>query len=185
MGFLITVYDYLVLLSSSSLGFSQEYSFMASVARNMGAALIGALLGGSTLVFYINVKYQDKPYAYTILIVSITFVLIIAFISVVMGLIIVPIRTGKPLSDPVTWKAFQHFLRDTSHVKAAVVWSFFVAITQLLLQVNSKFGQANFWNIIRGKYNKPQEEKRIFMFLDLNSSTAIAEQLGDEAYHSL
>jgi len=185
MGFLITVYDYLVLLSSSSLGFSQEYSFTVSVARNMGAALIGALLGGSILVFYVNVKYQDKPYGYTILIVSISFVLIIAFISVVMGLIMVPLRTGRPLSDPGTWKAFQRFLRDSSHVKAAVAWSFFVAITQLLLQVNSKFGQANFWNIIRGKYNKPQEEKRIFMFLDLNSSTAIAEQLGDEAYHSL
>ena len=57
MGFLITVYDYLVLISSSSLGFSDEYSFMVSVARNMGAALIGALLGGSILVFYVNVKY--------------------------------------------------------------------------------------------------------------------------------
>ena len=60
MGFLITVYDYLVLLSSSSLGFSQEYSFGVSVARNMGAALIGALLGGSVLVFYINVKYKNN-----------------------------------------------------------------------------------------------------------------------------
>ena len=59
-----------------------------------------------------------------------------------------------------------------------------VAITQLLLQVNSKFGQGAFWNIIRGKYNTPKEEKRIFMFLDLNSSTAIAEQLGDETYHA-
>jgi adenylate cyclase len=51
--------------------------------------------------------------------------------------------------------------------------------------VNSKFGQANFWNIIRGKYNSPQAEKRIFMFLDINSSTTIAEQLGDEKYHAL
>jgi adenylate cyclase len=62
---------------------------------------------------------------------------------------------------------------------------FVVIVTQLLLQVNSKFGQAEFWNIIRSKYNKPREEKRIFMFLDLNSSTTIAEQLGDETYHAL
>ncbi len=69
-------------------------------------------------------------------------------------------------------------------LKSIIIWSLVVAITQLLLQVNSKFGQGAFWNIIRGKYNTPKEEKRIFMFLDLNSSTAIAEQLGDEAYHS-
>jgi adenylate cyclase len=50
--------------------------------------------------------------------------------------------------------------------------------------VNSKFGQGAFWNIIRGKYNTPKQENRIFMFLDLNSSTKIAEEIGDENYHS-
>jgi adenylate cyclase len=185
MGFLITVYDHLVLLTSSSRGFSQDYSFLISAARNIGAGLVGALLGGSFLVFFVNVRYQDKPYGYTILIVSVAFILIIAFISVILGIIMVPFRTGKPLSDPVSWEAFRNFLKDSSHIKAALVWAYVVAVTQLLLQVNSKFGQGSFWNIIRGKYNTPKEEKRIFMFLDLNSSTAIAEQLGDETYHAL
>ena len=179
------MYDSLVLKTSSSLGFSAEYSFAILAARNMGAGLIGALLGGSVLVFYINTKYQDKPYGYTIIIIIIVLVLIVAFISVLMGLILVPLRTGKPLSDPVSAAAFRDFLKDSSHIKALMVWSFVVAITQLLLQVNSKFGQANFWNIIRGKYNRPKEEKRIFMFLDIDSSTSIAERLGDEAYHLL
>ena len=184
-GFLIAVHDHLLLFTSSSLGPSGEYSFILSAARNMGAGLVGALLGGSFLVFYVNVKYQDKPYGYTIIAVSIVFVLIVAFISLIMGLILVPLRTGKSFSDPVTQAVFKNFMKDSSHLKAAVVWSFVVAITQLLLQVNSKFGQANFWNIIRGRYNRPQAEKRIFMFLDINSSTSIAEQLGDERYHSL
>lgn len=184
MGFLITVYDHLVLLTSNSLGPSQEYSFIISAARNMGAGLIGALLGGSLLVFYVNVRYQDKPYGYTIAIVSASFILIVAFITLIMGLIIVSLQTGNPLSNPVAAAAFKSFLKDSSHTRAAIAWFFVVAITQLLLQVNSKFGQADFWNIIRGKYNRPKEEKRIFMFLDLNSSTAIAEQLGDETYHA-
>ena len=185
MGFLITIHDHFVLLTSNSLGISETYSFWLLSARNMGAGLIGALLGGSFLVFYVNVKYQDKPYGYTITAVSIAFVLIVALISVIMGLIIVPIQTGKPLSNPVSKEALVHFLKDPSHVKAAIAWSFVVAVTQLLLQVNSKFGQGVFWNIIRGRYNTPKEEKRIFMFLDINSSTTIAEQLGDENYHSL
>ena len=65
-----------------------------------------------------------------------------------------------------------------------MVWSIVVALTQLFLQMNSKFGHGVFWNIIRGKYNTPKEENRVFMFLDLNSSTAIAERLGDEKYHA-
>ncbi len=102
-----------------------------------------------------------------------------------MGVILVPLRTGKPLSDPVSGAAFQSFMLDSSHIKAAISWSFIVAITQLLLQVNSKFGQGVFWNTIRGRYNTPKEEKRIFMFLDISSSTVIAEQLGDKSYHAL
>lgn len=185
MGFLIAVYDHFLLYTSSSLGVPEDYSFWIAAARGMGGGLIGALIGGSLLVFYVNVKYQDKPYGYTLVFVSISFILIIAFISVVMGVLIVPHKTGKPLSDPVTQAAFRDFMRDPSHVKAAMAWSFVVAITQLLLQVNSKFGQGVFWNIIRGRYNTPKEEKRIFMFLDINSSTTIAEQLGDENYHAL
>jgi len=105
--------------------------------------------------------------------------------TILMGIILVPIQTGKSLTDPVSQIAFINFLKDTSHIKALLAWSFVVFMTQLLLQVNSKFGQADFWNIISGKYNRPKEEKRIFMFVDLNSSTTIAEKLGDENYHSL
>ncbi len=65
-------------------------------------------------------------------------------------------------------------------------WLLVVVITQLLLQINSKFGQqANFWSLTRGKYNCPKQEYKICMFLDINSSTTIAEQLGDETHHSL
>lgn len=185
LGFILTVYDHLVLNTRYSLGPSEEYSFIIAAARNIGAGLIGALLGGSLLVFFINVKYSDKPYGYTIITVSVSFLLIVAIITVIMGIILVPLRTGKPLSDPVSLTALVDFVTDRSPVKAALAWSFVVAVTQLLLQVNKKFGYGAFWHIISGKYNTPKEEKRIFMFLDLNSSTAIAEQLGNESYHSL
>lgn len=185
MGFLITIYDHLVLMTDNTLGLSESYSFWAFAARNVGAGLVGALIGGSYLVFYINVKYQDKPYGYTIIAVSISFVLIVTLVTFLIGIITVPMKTGKSLSDPYTKSLFIAYLKDTSHFRALIAWSFVVAVTQLLLQVNSKFGQGAFWDIIRGKYNTPKGEKRIFMFLDINDSTSIAERLGDRRYHSL
>jgi adenylate cyclase len=184
MGFLITVYDNLVLQTGSA-GISPDYSFWVFAVRNISAGLIGGILGGSLMVFYVNEKLQDKPYAYTILIVSVSFLLIVTLISFLMGIIIVPMQTGHHLGHPETWSSLLSFMKHPSHVKAAMSWSFVVAVTQLLLQINSKFGQANFWNIIRGKYNRPKEEQKIFMFLDINNSTGIAEELGDENYHSL
>jgi adenylate cyclase len=82
-------------------------------------------------------------------------------------------------------KALKDFLMDSARAKNVMSWSLVVAFTQLILQINNKFGQGALGNIIRGKYNTPKEEKRIFMFLDLNSSTTIAERLGDEKYHEL
>ncbi len=50
---------------------------------------------------------------------------------------------------------------------------------------NEKFGKGIFLKMLLGKYKKPQEEKRIFMFLDLKSSTTIAETLGHFQYSQL
>lgn len=185
VGFLIALYDHLVLYTHNSLGPSAQYSFLFSLALNSGSALIGSLLGGSLLVFFVNVRFTDKSYAYTIMAVSISFAIVILIIVVVLGVVSVPIRTGRPLSDPVSIVAFRDFLLDSSRAKNIMIWFIVVAITQLLLQINSKFGQGAFGNIIRGKYNTPKEENRIFMFLDLNSSTTMAERLGDKMYHAL
>lgn len=50
------------------------------------------------------------------------------------------------------------------------------------LQLSSKMGQGVLWNFITGKYHNPKEEERIFMFMDLNHSTTIAEKLGDVGF---
>lgn len=184
VGVIISIYDHLVLFTQYSRGPAPEYSFLFSLAANIGSALLGAILGGGFLVFFINVKYQDKPYAYTILTVSISFILIVFIISVIRGLITIPIQTGKSITDPESLAALSEFLMfNTIRIKNIIVWSIVVALTQLFMQMNSKFGYGVFWNIIRGKYNIPKEENRIFMSLDLNSSTTIAEKLGDEKYH--
>ncbi|SMC96846.1 adenylate/guanylate cyclase domain-containing protein [Pedobacter africanus] len=165
IGLLIAIYDYLVLHTHTSKGADPAYSFLFSVAVNMGSGLIGALLGGSLLIFFINVKYQDKSYGYTVITVTSFFILIILLINVIL----------RSIGYADTARLF----------KSGLVWAVVVAITQLLLQINSKFGPGVFWNIVRGKYNTPREESRIFMFFDLNSSTSTAEKLGDKKYHAL
>src|SRR5688572_8378647 len=92
IGFLIAVYDHLVLYTGNSAGPSAAYSFPRSIIVNMMAGLIGALLGGTFLVFYINVRFRDKSYGYTILSVTLSFILIILIISVALRLVENPDR---------------------------------------------------------------------------------------------
>ena len=55
----------------------------------------------------------------------------------------------------------------------------------LLRQVNLFLGEGNLWRLLGGRFYTPREEDRIFMFLDLESSTSHAEALGHVEYSSL
>ncbi len=185
IGSMMAGYDYFLLTSGLSAGIAPGFSFVNHLIFSLVAAFLGAVMGGSFLVFYVNEKYRDKPYGFTLLAVTLSFVVVVSIITIVLAFIAAAVQTGKSFSDPETKKAFYSFLTNSLHVKNIIAWSSVVAITQIMLQFNTKFGEGNIWNMIRGKYQTPREEQRIFMFVDLNGSTSIAEKLGDEKYHQL
>lgn len=49
-------------------------------------------------------------------------------------------------------------------------------------QVNTKYGPGILIPLLLGKYARPVEERRIFLFMDLQSSTRLAESLGHIRY---
>ena len=68
------------------------------------------------------------------------------------------------------------FLRD---IVFSTVFVFFASFTaQVVLLV----GTRNFARLLMGKYRRPHELYAVFMFVDLRSSTSIAEKLGHERY---
>ncbi|MBT8386226.1 MAG: adenylate/guanylate cyclase domain-containing protein [Ignavibacteria bacterium] len=52
-------------------------------------------------------------------------------------------------------------------------------------EINQYLGDGVLLNFLFGKYHRPKEETRIFMFLDIKSSTTIAEELGHQKYFEL
>ena len=66
-----------------------------------------------------------------------------------------------------------------------IQWGIIMLLTLFFLQVSDKFGPGILSKFLRGKYHQPREEARIFMFLDMKSSTSHAEQLGHEKYFNL
>lgn len=58
-------------------------------------------------------------------------------------------------------------------------------LTIFIIEVIDKYGPGGFWSLIVGKYSKPIIENRIFIFLDINDATTIAEKLGHTKYFRL
>jgi adenylate cyclase len=65
-----------------------------------------------------------------------------------------------------------------------ILFSFLVSfLFSLFLQINGLIGARILLSFFTGKYHQPIEEDRIFMFLDLKSSTTIAEKIGHINFH--
>ena len=72
------------------------------------------------------------------------------------------------------------------HFTRFMVYFYLACFFNNFLQgVMKKVGRGNFKNWIFGMMNKPREDERIFMFIDMKSSTHIAEKLSHEKFSHL
>ncbi len=81
--------------------------------------------------------------------------------------------------EPTT---FRKFVSNPSAILTflySILVNFFLAS---LREINLLLGKGNLWRFLRGDFYSPRVENRIFMFIDLKSSTTIAEQLGHIKY---
>jgi len=74
-----------------------------------------------------------------------------------------------------------------SQVFYAVLAYFFIVglLIEIFYSIDQKFGKGVLMKFLLGRYYKPKEEERIFLFMDLKSSTYYAEKLGHFKYSSL
>ena len=76
--------------------------------------------------------------------------------------------------SPKSWEYIFYIL--------AIYYFFMTLLINFINQVNKKYGPGVLVPLLLGKYSIPKEEERIFMFMDLKSSTSIAEKLGHIKY---
>ena len=145
--------------------------FWASVA----AFVIAILLGISD--FYFNrMERNFESFKKVILAKSALYVLVISLTIFIANLV------GFLIEGEMDLWAFMKSPAFATIFLFSIIICFFLNFIQ---QVNKKFGQGELWAVILGKYFKPRAEKRIFMFLDLRSSTRYAEVLGHIKYSEL
>jgi len=61
----------------------------------------------------------------------------------------------------------------------------FAAVVNFVMQIRRVLGQGVLGSFILGRYHRPREETRVFLFLDLVGSTALAERIGGPRFLEL
>jgi adenylate cyclase len=90
---------------------------------------------------------------------------------------------GLGFSEVYATEEYQKYLLDGDFFKDVAFVIVALLLINFIRQINRLLGQNSLLYFITGKYHLPREEKRVVMFLDLKSSTSIAEKLGDKKYH--
>jgi len=126
-------------------------------------------------------KMRKKSFGVIIAVRS--FLYLLAFI--VAGIIIYLIYNMFDLFTEKQWVKTASYFTPLYIISIIAYVSFAILFMNFIQQVSRKFGPGNLQKLIFGKYSNPKVEKRIFMFMDLKGSTAIAERLGHQKYSSL
>jgi len=87
--------------------------------------------------------------------------------------------------DPVIIRTVIVFFTSFAFWSIVIYALAIIGISVFIMEIRENIGYGVFNNFLIGRYHKPREEKRIFMFLDMKSSTTIAENLGHLKYFEL
>lgn len=180
---------YIVLAST---GIGLLYSLLTdsfdSIVPFMNGLIIGFICGvgiaWSELVLFRNASRQMNFFVLVSLKVFTT-VMIVTITIFSEILISRSLAAGKHPMETLTSAAFTHFLWKEDF-PFMILYAFGMACLILFTkQMSRKMGPGILFNFISGRYAKPFHEERIFLFVDLDSSTTLAENLGDLTYHGL
>ena len=180
-GVLNSVYDHLVGMTQA-MQFTEMYNFELFTAINILGGVLGGLLGGSFMIFYLKDRLRQTSFGVFIIANTLIILGMVVVITIIVSVIFNSVLLSKPLTHPEVIREAGLFLSSNAFYKNIYAWFMIVAFTNFFLQVNDKYGPGVFRAFIMGKYHRPKQETRIFMFLDIKSSTTIAEEIGDKKY---
>ncbi|HEX6169947.1 MAG TPA: hypothetical protein VFZ33_09650, partial [Chitinophagaceae bacterium] len=141
---------------------------------------LGVAFGVLELFLFPRAEVRFRRWSFTQLLTfkAVLYTAIIYFVTVSLTAII-GLSEGRTLNELFV------FLGSMQQWVLVVYTLVIYGLLLFLLQVNRLLGEGVLLKFILGKYHRPREEERIFMFLDMASSTTIAEQLGHVRFYAL
>lgn len=176
---LFSIFRYYGLAEEEGMSTPDEYSFSRALTMFvLFGACIGAIIA---LVEFLLDKYLSKRVSMGLDLLISSLVYLMA--TIILSTLIIEISNevyDMGINNNRGWWIYDKtFWAIIIYIALATLVSSFIQIS------NDKFGKGVFLKMLFGKYKEPKEEKRIFMFLDLKSSTTIAEGLGHLKYSQL
>jgi adenylate cyclase len=148
-------------------------------------SLITGLFLGTLEILYINKRFIHLSFSKKILYKSLIYLVIILLFLVVVVTVANSLQLGAPVFSRQVWTIAWAFFLNYTALSVVIYITAIVVVVQFYVEVSENVSLSVLQNFFTGKYHKPIQEERIFMFLDMRSSTTIAESIGHIRYFEM
>lgn len=160
---------------------NDDYKHWPVIKITLISISLGGVLLGSGLVFLWENWLRKVSYLRAISYIVIFYTICYISIHLISGSIYFKNNPNASIDNNL-YSSIIKPLFGIRHLLKYLFWLFTMLLTMSFFLIRYKFGPKTFTNFLSGKYFRPKREERIFMFMDLKSSTSIAEKLGEEQY---
>jgi len=176
-----TIYDYFLLKNNGG----EIFEFINWLIGSWVACTIGLLLLGPFIVYLLYRTLRAAPYWKVLSYLLGGFTLIALVADMVAMPVIYALDNNAPVYGRDSLAYAFGYLQTPNFLAVYFFWLLVTLVTVIVILVNEKYGPGMFGKLLMGQYYRPKREERVFMFLDMKSSTSIAEQIGEEDYFNL
>lgn len=149
------------------------------------AVMIVGLLVGTVEVLFLSRRLSTQSLAHKVAYKTLFYVAFLFGVILITFPIAVSMELETNLVDGVVWERLGAFLLSTSLVNTVIQLSTMLVASLFYAEISEYMGHGVLAKFLTGRYHRPKEEVRIFMFSDMKDSTSIAEQLGHSRYFEL
>lgn len=162
-----------------------RYDFQSTMTFTVALSFFMGYLQGWIEVAWLGRKFEKQQLWVKILVKGLFYLLLIIFFVLISTMVTNANRYDSPVFGTVVWQSVWAFISKFSFWSIIIYVGAIVAVALFVSEIGDYLGTSMFYNFLLGKYHNPKQETRIFMFLDMKSSTAIAEKIGHENYFDL
>ncbi len=163
----------------------EEYPFAQYLLVNTLSATFAGLVSGAILIFFLREWVRAKSFGFALVVNSMVIAILNLLITVLTYSLFFSFYLKEVWWHPDVIENTALVVGPAFYLKYFILWGIVVFLSITFLHVNDKYGTGVLLKLLLGRYYRPREEERIFMFLDIRSSTTIAERLGHIRFFNL
>lgn len=146
--------------------------------------VIGLLIGMFEVLILSKI-FQRRSLFQKIFIKIIVYLAIMSLAILTIIVLSSSIRLSASPVDKQIWLQILLFFTNFAFLTILLYYSMAILLCLLYNEISDHIGQAVLLNFFTGKYHRPIEEERVYLFLDMKSSTTLAERLGHVRYFEM